>query len=138
MKTPPVNKDQVAISAPEGPYKLSSSALILPLSHTFHFQFSFLFFLLFVLFEFVSILIRGPTGSQHFVHTIMALAMARGGSRGGLGGGRPPGKGPNQPGRAHQATGTSMREKFNAKVRAMISQGRPRVSHCSVSFCARF
>lgn len=68
----------------------------------------------------------------------MALAMARGGSRGGLGGGRPPGKGPNQPGRAHQATGTSIREKFNNKVRDMIRQGRPQVSFQSVVFRARF
>jgi hypothetical protein len=64
--------------------------------------------------------------------------MARGGAQGGLGGGGPPRKGPSQPGRAHTATGTSMREKFNSKIRAMIAQGRPQVSFRSVAFRARF
>jgi len=43
VKTPSVNEDQAAVSAPKGPYKLSSSAIILSLSHTFRFQF-FCFF----------------------------------------------------------------------------------------------
>lgn len=77
----------------------------------------FLSLFFFVLFDFdmTSTLARGGFGGF------------RGGFGGGVGGGGPPDKGPGKPGRAHQATGTSMREKFNDKVRAMIRQGRPQV-----------
>lgn len=64
----------------------------------------------------------------------MALAMARG----GLGGGKPPGKGLGRPGRGHGATGVSIREKFNKKVRDMLSHGRPQVSFKSAVSRPRF
>jgi hypothetical protein len=64
----------------------------------------------------------------------MALTMARG----GLGGGKPPGKGLGRPGRGHAATGVSIREKFNKKVRDMVSHGRPQVSFKSVALRSRF